>query len=223
MRSNIRQILYQPDKAVDVKYITSANSGVDGTSFTFAATNLGPAFLGRKIVVGVNHRETTFATITSLTINGVTASLITGTNVLWSASNLSTTALYQADVPNGFSGDIVVTTDLTVLRVGIGVWSVKNGRVVSDTGTSTSDPASDTLVVPARSGVIGYSAQLHSSGSNDAVWTGVTEAFDATVENTHTHSGANANITVATSLAVACDWASTPATGSGVSYVVYGP
>ena len=211
-----------PPAPAAIEFIASTFRTTDAAAFTFTVS-FGPAHAGRKIAVGIGHRETVLVTISSVTIGGVAAAVIPGTEVAFTASNLSALAFYQAAVPNGTTGDIVVTLTGTALRCSIGVWALNNLNSVVDTGTSIADPAADTITVPALGAIIGYASQTHSAPAVTATWSGMTERFDGTVEGNTTHTGASAYSAVGGALAVSCDWSSTPATGGAASFVSFGP
>jgi hypothetical protein len=203
---------------VSIEFKASAIRTADAATFTFTV-----ALGGGRMVVGIGHREATQVTISSVTIGGVAAAAIAGTEVAFSASNLQAIAFYEADVPSVESGDIVVTLSGTAQRCSVGVWALRNTSGVVDSGTSIADPAADTITVPARGAIIGYGSQTHSAPSVTATWTGVTEHFDGTVEGNTTHTGASAFFAAGANVAVSCDWSATPATGGAAAFVSFGP
>jgi outer membrane lipoprotein SlyB len=209
--------------AVSVHFTASEVKTADASSFTFSSVDFGTAFPSRKIIVGIAHRENVAVTISSLTIGGVAASVISGTATTFTAGGLSAIAFYQAAVPTEETGDIVVTLSGSALRCSIGVWAATKASTVVDTGTATSDPAADTLTVVDRGWVIGYAFQTHNATGVTATWSGLAEDFDGQVEGNTTHTGANARISSNASLLMSCDWSSTPATGGAATFVSFGP
>lgn len=224
MKKTVRQLTLMSGVApVIIERTVSAVLTVDGSEFTFSAVPYGPAFSGRKIVAGIGFRENIIVTVSSVTIGGVAASAIAGAAVDFTAGSLSSIAFYQATVPTGDTGDIVVTLSGSTLRCALGVWSLRNARTVIDTGTSTADPAADTLITAGRGVVLGYGFETHNAVGITAAWTGLTENFDAQVEGNTTHTGASAVSAAGGTLAISCDWSSTPATGGAAAFVSFGP
>lgn len=206
---------------VSIEHTANAVIVTDLTTYTFSNQSLGAASAGRKIVVGVASRRASAFTFVSVTIGGVAASAIAGTELAF-ASGLSRIALYQADVPAGTTGDIVVTCSAETLRCGIGVWALANANTVVDTGTSITDPATDTLTVPANGAAIGYGFHSGLSAAT-ATWTGITEDFDEVIETLHTHTGASAAIAAGGATAISCDWSVAPDAGAAFCLASFGP
>lgn len=195
-------------------------SGTDAASYTFAAQSLGSAAADRRIYIGVCARGAATPSILSVTVAGVVASPI---GTITHGSTLSRTSLYVADVPTGTTGDVVVTFTATVLRCGIGLWRVTGANsfaVSTQVATSTADPATANLTIPANGGAIGYGFTSHSTPLTHA-WTGMTEEFDSVVETNFTHTGASTTTTGAVS--VSCDVSATPANGDGFVFVCLTP
>ena len=89
------------------------------TTYTITSATLGTASSTRKIIVGVTRYRNDSALTPTVTVAGVTATLVTG-----SAGNYNSVYLYIADVPTGTSGNIVVTNAVEHYGgVSIGWWA----------------------------------------------------------------------------------------------------
>jgi hypothetical protein len=129
--------------------------------------------------------------VASVTIGGVSATLVIETT---GGIAQDFQCLYQADVPTGTTGDIVVVFDGGVGQCGIGVWRVTGAgtgpSAANDTDMDVTASGAMPLAVscPAN-GVIIVAAKNVNSATHTTV--GVTEDFDGTVESVLTHTGAS--------------------------------
>jgi hypothetical protein len=207
-----------------IEYLTAAVNATDLTTYTFSTQSLGTAAADRKIVLGISTRGSAQRSISSVTIGGVTATVLATQS--FGGSTFNRMALYVADVPTGATGDVVVTFSGSVLRCGVGLWKVtgaNSAQLAHDVGAVTGDPSSKTLVVPANGGVIAYSFAADGTAPRTVTWTNATERFDAAVEGNMAHSGADADDLVAGSLAVSADFSADPSLGGGVVCASFGP
>jgi len=169
------------DHAIDI---------TNASSYTFSGRSFGTASADRKIIVGAVVRNGS-PTFSSVTIGGVTA-----TSVIQAVGGTNhRVGLFIADVPTGATGDVVVVPGAAVVRCGIGIWAMTGAAssTASDTDSSTADPISVTLTIPANGAAIGYCAYLQPGGSFG--WTNLIESFDEFIENISYHSGACADFT----------------------------
>lgn len=190
-----------------VVFTDNAVSSANLTTFTFSSRSLGAAAANRKIVVGVGGAVDT-RTVSSLTIGGVSASLVV------QAAATETAEMWQANVPSGTTGDIVVKwSGAQVGGCGIGVWAVYGAAAAaSNTYTDTnSDPATASIDISANGVAIAYAFQRN--GTAGFTCAGLTERFDEAVEAAFSiHAGASdAFASAQTGLAVSLD-----ATNAGV-------
>jgi hypothetical protein len=82
-----------------------------------------------------------------------------------------------------------------------------------------SNPATDTLTVPAGGFAIGYGFATDASAHRTATWTGISEDFDALIETLgFSHTGAHG-----TSGSISCEFSVTPSNGDGVVFASFGP
>ena len=97
----------------------------DLTTYTFSSQNLGTAAPDRHIIVGVAARKGGSATtISSVTVGGVSATIVDQYSNSDSNSNISGIAI--ASVPTGTTGDIVVTFGAQMVRAVIAVYRATN-------------------------------------------------------------------------------------------------
>lgn len=169
---------------VTLAYLQSTSSTTNSASYTFAAQNIGTATPGRHIIVAVSARAGTPAAATSVTIGGVTASLIEQTNGQGHA------IIAIAAVPSGTTADVVVTLAGTYARCAIGMWSADNiDATPFDTTSSTSTSPSATIDVEAGGIII---ATANAQTASAVTWTAPAEDYEVYVETNMTATGAGA-------------------------------
>jgi hypothetical protein len=160
------------------------------TTYTFATQDLGTPAPDRYVVVGVDYLFSGSRTVSTLTINGVSATRIVGPS---SATNVSI-EMWGAFVPSGATGDVVVTLSGASLGCGIGVWALSGlySATPVDTGTTNSNPGTDTLNTSSNGYLIAMDTSAAALGTR--TWTNLTEQFDETVDapSSVSHSGAAA-------------------------------
>lgn len=144
--------------------VDTANASV----YTFSSQNLGTAAADRYIVVALNSRMAGSPTSTSVTVGGVSATLVVEQ---WFSGCYS--SLWIAAVPTGATGDIVATFGAGQVRAFYGAWRLDDlaSATASDTDTSTAHPHAGTLDIPVDGVGIG------SVIATDAVtmtWSGLT-------------------------------------------------
>lgn len=158
----------------EVSFLGSVINIGSATAYTFTAVTTGAAASDRKIVVSAFSTNAAHA-VSTITVAGVSATLVIAqTNALGDQIEL-----WQADVPTGTSGDIVVTWAGAEVGMGIGVWRVVNAASAAyDTGGSAGvNPGTDTLDIPANGVGIG-AAGVAAAGVPTWIWVGFTEDFD---------------------------------------------
>ena len=163
----------------------------DGTVFTFAGEAIGTAAADRRVHVLIGASGNV-GTITGVTIGGITAAI-----TVQAQDGSAKAGIATALVPTGTTASVVITFDATQGRCHIGVFSSTglSSNTPLDTGTSTADPATDTLA----SAPGGFCLALGVSVATTTVaWTAITEQYDVQVEATATMSGASIVTTGAT-------------------------
>jgi hypothetical protein len=158
--------------AVNVTYNSSPTNLTDQTVFTFSNQPLNAPSASRHILVAVSARGTTARTVSSLTVAGVAAAEIkTGFN------NSSHTSFWAAYVPNGSSGDIVVTFSGSLTRAAISSWSVSNLKSLTAVSTLTLTTTTTSGSIATTGGGAAFGI-LYSNYSTAVAWTGLTEDSD---------------------------------------------
>lgn len=156
-------------------------SGTNASSYNFTVT-VGAARTGRVIVVAIVFRASPAQTISSVTIGGVSATLLVSAPN--TASGVTEVALYSAAVPTGASPlTVAVSLTGTALRCGCGTWTcydLTSPTAAADTATDIAgNPASLPLNVQSGDIVIGAAAL---GPSLTAAWTQLSENFDLDIE-----------------------------------------
>lgn len=149
----------------------------DPTVFTESGASLGAADSTRLIQVAIATWDQFNRTISSVTIGGVSASPVTGMGYVRTGQHGA--AVYEAAVPTGTTGDIVVTFSGLVNRCQV-VWSsVINGAIHAsdfDQQAQTTD-TSVAANVPANGSAVAFFTGDGLTGGTFAI-TGMTNAID---------------------------------------------
>ena len=191
-----------------ISFVASSIDTTDLTTVTFTAHAIGAAHKNRKVVVAVTGAVST-RTVSTLTVAGASAELVRRQQ-----SGTTTVEMWQADVMEGTTGDIVVTWSGAQDRTGIGVWAVYNARrYAHDTQASTVLDPSVSLIVPADGVAIAVNLP-NGSGTTSHLWTGLTEQYDQNLEGVSgRQSGASGSFTSKQSaLTVTADMSDNPGT-----------
>lgn len=210
--------------AFDVSYLNTFESTTDTGTWTFSAFGFGAADAGRKISISIyTLKADPAATITGVTIGGVTASLISGTNgTVATGGATHVLEWWEAAVPTGTSGDIVITCSATTVRCVGAAWRVVSGTASS--GNKTSSTSASTLnsganlTIPASG--VGLLFAYNAGASDFSPWTNLTtEDFEKIIETTRVYSGGRRTTAGSTQVTCTCG-------ASGVmlmNWVAYGP
>ena len=168
-------------------FASSDGRGVapNASSFTFSGVALGTAASNRHIVIAALTATASAADANSVTVGGVSASLV----VRASGGDNSRAELWIASVPSGTTGDVVIVWSSAKDRCGYAAWAMYGASAsASDTATDGDTSPSFTIDVPAGGYLI--AAAVPSAGSvATATWTGVTENFDEVMLNNTTQTG----------------------------------
>lgn len=192
-----------PAPLASISFVSSSLDTSNGPSWTFSSHAIGAPAANRTVIVAVTA-FTAAATSSSLTIGGVSA-----TSVVSLDTGNGFAEIWQADVPTGTTGDIVVTFSGTGLRhceIGVyAAYAITATKHDSGTHSGTASLTTD-IAIPVNSVVVGvcYSEVTNATST----WVGVTERYDALSENTAayhggdgTFSSSNASHTVSCTLA----------------------
>ncbi len=155
-------------------FLSAANTSGTATasSYTFSGLNLGTAFPGRYIVAALSWAAAS-ATLTSLTIGGVTAAILVQTI----APSGGATALCIAAVPAGTSGNVAITLTGNANGATVALYALKgiNAAAASAIASSTMAAPAATLNVRGGGVVIGVATGASNSGPPSTSWSALTE------------------------------------------------
>lgn len=122
-------------------WIGATNSTTNSTNYTFASQNLGTEHANRYIVVGVASIASFGRTVSSATINGVSATLVHNPNLGFVGR------LIIAPVPTGATGDIVINHSGACTSCAIGVWAAYDITSTTAHDLGTTSQASDVTTI----------------------------------------------------------------------------
>lgn len=167
-----------------VTYNNSYSSTTNASSYTFSASAIGTADSTRLVVV-VAHTNNLSASVSSMTIGGISATSAV------SAGSAQLVSIWYAIVPTGTTADIVLTLGATSNNAVIGVYSLYH--IVSTTPTTSNNltvggTSNATNTSVKKDGII--IAGITGSTNSTTTWTNATENYDTAVEST-VRSGAN--------------------------------
>jgi hypothetical protein len=171
-----------------VVFTDSAVNTTSQTTYTFTNHPIGTAAANRKIIVAAECANNA-RTVSTITVGGVSAALISGTRV--SEPSTTQVELWQADVPTGTTGTIVVAwSGVSGTRGSIGVWAVYGaGSVEHAVAIDNSSPYNQDVVVPA--GGIIVAACIGITATSFTWDSPMVESYDELIEHTTYHSGAH--------------------------------
>lgn len=173
---------------------TLANAG-STSSYTFSSVAIGTATDTRYVLVGVTGRAPGARTLNSVTIAGITATILGNTHNTGGGTD-TISAFAIAKVTSGTTANIVVTFSSTMAAFGCSVWTLDG----LDSATArtyvgdTSDPFNGTLNAKADGWVFGVGMDFSNSGVLS--WTNLTSlaAIPATGATTLKAYAADATI-----------------------------
>lgn len=218
--SNIAMGILAASHVVPVTFSFTANTYTVGaaTVFTFTSTAIGTAAADRLVEVGISSASG--VAISTVTVGGVSA-VYKATAGTGAGSLIE---LWQAAVPTGTTGDIVVTYGASNAKCGIGVAAVYGASAtLSSVQTATNvDPFVLSVNSPANGLILGFCTE-HTTSTKGFTWTNLTENFDVALDAATEHTAAGDTFAAAqSSLSVTCD----PATalyGGGLIVGTWGP
>lgn len=171
-----------------ISFLQATTDTTDTNAYTFASQNLGTAASDRYIiVVAVARKGGASTTLSSVTIGGVSATIVK--QVTNNVSNTDVAGIAIAAVPTGTTGDIVVTWGASMVRCAIMAYRATGINATAyDSDSSTSGNPSVSLDIPASGFAIGGGL---TAASTTTSWTGLTEDTDGTLESFVTYSSAH--------------------------------
>ena len=164
-----------------------------GTTITYSSLSFGTVDSNRIIAVVACARMATVNTISSMTIGGISASAVSNTIAQTGGTNGSNCQMFQAAVPTGTTGSVVVTYGAATARTGITVYRIVTGTTTATSSSSnngSSNPLTCTLTLPGSGG--GFVANWQSSTTTATTWTNATETYTATAAGSSRMSSATA-------------------------------
>lgn len=167
----------------DVSFLGSHSGGSTATP-TKTAADLGVADADRKISVAFSFLSgAADLNVTSVTIGDIAATFVSGATVsVNQASAFFDARIYEAEVPDGPSGDIVVTLSGTSARFGMAWWRVISGTASAGAGTSQAASAAIALTPTIPASGVGLFA-VYAQFAPFNAWTNLdTEDCDIIVD-----------------------------------------
>lgn len=175
--------------AVSLTQVATAVNAANQNTYTFSAVALGDAAANRVIVLGIALADADgVENITSVTIAGIAATVVRtaiGTN--------NAAYIYQASVPSGTTGDIVINLDASGANAAIVVWRLLTENptafhTASEAGSSTAP--SEVIEIPLGGGAVGIASQRNTTANRTWTWTNMGEVTDANIEASISYSSA---------------------------------
>lgn len=163
-------------------YAAQSLDGSTLTTYTFSSTALGAlGTRNRQVVVVVSGREAaTGRSVSSMTIDGVSALLVSGAAVSAEASENIRVEMWVASTNSNTSGTISVTWSGSMYWCHIGVWAIYDADTSAyDTDTDTVGSASLSLNIPANGVCIAAGAGGGGGGSDSVAFGNLTERYDS--------------------------------------------
>lgn len=168
----------------------SATAIGSGSTYTYNSQAIGPAAANRLVIVAVHSLQSAGArTISSVTVGGISATVIPGTTFTTTTAHGDyDSALYAASVPTGTTANIVVTMSGSVTGGGggISVWAAydlsSTTAIDGDGAINTSgSPANIPSLTTANSGFLVASAMAYAFGAFSVSWTNATKRSEVSV------------------------------------------
>lgn len=175
--------------AFSLTFGSSAVQDSPSAPHSFTGMTIGAAPAGgetRHVVAAVGLMHNNAGTIDSVTIGGVSATLVVG-NTSGAFGSGASVALYIAAVPTGTTATVVVThTGGTSL--GVATFILRNRTVTTATSSSNAQSPSLNLNIAGGGAAIGVSMVRDGTVST---WTGLTERFDTDIRSNEWFSAAS--------------------------------
>lgn len=167
---------------------SSAVRDIPSSPHSFTGMTIGAAPTGgetRHVVAAIGIMHGGSGTIDSVTIGGVSATLVVGINN--NPSQGAAAALYIAAVPTGTTATVVVSFTSAVC-IGAATFILRNRTTTTATSSSTAEDPSLNLNIAGGGAAIGVSMVRDGTVST---WTGLTEQFDTDIRSNEWFSAAS--------------------------------
>lgn len=195
MPNLINPFAYGAGTGVSGAFITSSESTLDATTYTFTSHDIGAANASRIVVVGVvlSHAGTN-RSISSVTIGGSAATMATDTSSGGTIGNMRVAAIYYRAVAAGTTATTVVTASGACDSCGIAVWALYPTSstpvdAVSNSNASAASLSASSVAITAGGIVVGISNH-NDPGLTTFAWSGV-DTVSQNVNETLGDSGNN--------------------------------
>ena len=183
-------LIITPQRAPEIYFGASAHSSTNTSTFSFTSLDFNIDNPERLVVVAVNYYEfDTSASVTSITVGGVTPTLVTSgfRAVTGGSGSFVYSRLYQVQ-PTGTSGTVALTFNRSIdLGCSVGVWSAYYLNSTTAVSTATANDSVNLTVQPGDAVIATASGVYDATGTT---WTNATENYD-TSSNRMTRSGAS--------------------------------
>jgi hypothetical protein len=207
---------------VFLAHIEDSSDQITYSGASWQGISLGTAAANRKIIVGFTARNSggTGGVVNAATVAGQSALPAQITANSDTANNKA--VIMVADVTAGTTGNISIGLTVQQNRAGAGVWAMYGAGSSTATDTDKTEGAADgnvTLTVPAKGVAIGVS---YHQAAGTASWTGLTGRYDAALESTIEHAGADLNSNAGGNINMISDWSAADTAGAH-AFASWGP
>lgn len=167
---------------VSHEYASQTFDGANATTYTFSGKAIGSVGArNRQVVVITGGREgATGRTVSTMTIDGVSASLVAGAAVRSETGENIRTEMWVAETNSNTTGDIVVTWSGWMFWCHVGVWAIYDAAATAyATATDTAGNGSLSINVPANGACIVGVAGGGGGGADSLAFSSLTERYDS--------------------------------------------
>lgn len=181
---HLARVLQISERAIPtIAFLQGASSTTDELVTTFTSANLGAQHPTRTIVVCVGNLSDNPSNQTaSVTVGGVSAVRVANQSFIYGGSVRFLCQIWVAKIPDGTSGNIVVTSSIGHIAMFYSAYRVTNIRntvEVFDTDVSAGTADGTIPIITPRNGIAISAAFGNAIGANAFTWTGrLTENFD---------------------------------------------
>lgn len=176
--------IFSPVRSVNVSYIGLVQDASDLTTYTFTGANIG----GPGLIVVIAHSSGSGGaarTLSSLTIGGVTANIISNSNPSFSDPSV----IAYLRVSSGTTANIVATWSGGMSRCGISVFRITGNsndapyHAPASVNSSSASALNISLNIPSGAGAVFGAGNSYNGAGVSFTWTNVTKDYDATLDS----------------------------------------
>lgn len=154
-----------------ISHTATVNDGSDLSIYTFLSTAIGTAAANRTILVGIASNAVDVSTVL------LDATSMSSVVALGGANRRC--SLWQADFASGTTASLVITFASGAQDCGVDVWAAYGIGLTNDTQTSTANPMSATLSIPAGGVAVGIATNFSAAAT--FTWGEMTEDSDQVI------------------------------------------